>query len=102
MEDRVQKYFADPRKIKEVRPLEDHSLLLTFDNGEKRKYSMEHELTGVFEILKDKEKFYRVFINEVGNVAWDIDDDVDSSVHWENQIDLCKDMLYMESVPIPS
>ena len=63
---------------------------------------MEHELTGVFEILKDKEKFYRVFINEVGNVAWDIDDDVDSSVHWENQIDLCKDMLYMESVPIPS
>ena len=29
MEDRVQKYFADPRKIKEVRPLEDHSLLLT-------------------------------------------------------------------------
>jgi len=25
--------------------------------------------------------------------------DVDSSVHWENQIDLCKDMLYIESVP---
>lgn len=102
MEDRIKKYFLNPRKIKEVKPLENYALLLTFDNGEKRKYDMEHELTGVFKVLQNKEKFCGVFINEVGNIAWNISDSIDSSVRWENQIDLCKDMLYMESVPVCS
>lgn len=100
MDDKLKKYFANPRKIKEVKPLENYILLLTFDNGEKRKYNMACELKGVFSILKNKEKFCSVFINEVGNIAWNIDENVDSSVHWENQIDLCKDMLYMESIPV--
>lgn len=46
------------------------------------------------------EKFNQVFINDVGNVAWNIDNSIDSSTHWENQIDLYKDMLYMDSVPV--
>ncbi len=100
MDDKLKKYFENPRKIREVKALENYVLLLTFDNGEKRKYNMASELKGVFGVLKNKEKFCSVFINEVGNVAWNIDEDVDSSVHWENQIDLCKDMLYMESVPV--
>ena len=37
---------------------------------------------------------------EVGNVAWDIDENIDSSIHWQNRIDLCKDMLYLESVTL--
>ncbi len=56
-------------------------------------------MTGVFSVLRDKSRFDKVFLNEVGNVAWNMDDTMDSSVCWENQIDLCKDMLYMESVP---
>ena len=60
---------------------------------------MADELTGVFSMLKNKDKFNQVFINDVGNIAWNINNDIDSSVHWENQIDLCKDMLYMDSVP---
>lgn len=60
---------------------------------------MADELTGVFSMLKNKDKFNQVFINDVGNIAWNIDDNIDSSVHWENQIDLCKDMLYMDSIP---
>ena len=59
---------------------------------------MADELTGVFSMLKNKDKFNQVFINDVGNIAWNIDDNIDSSVHWENQIDLCKDMLYMDSI----
>ncbi len=102
MENKLKEYFTNPRKIKEVKPLENYILLLTFDNGEKRKYDMRNELNGIFSVLKNKEKFYGVFINDVGNIAWNIDDDVDSSVHWENQIDLCKDMLYMESIPVSS
>lgn len=100
MDGKVKKYFENPRKIKEVKPIENYTLLLTFDNGEVKQYSMIDELNGVFTILKDKEKFNQVFINEVGNIAWNIDNNVDSSKYWENQIDLCKDMLYMESKAI--
>lgn len=100
MDGKVKKYFENPRKIKEVKPIENYTLLLTFDNGEVKQYSMIDELNGVFKILKDKEKFNQVFINEVGNIAWNIDNNVDSSKYWENQIDLCKDMLYMESKAI--
>lgn len=99
MNERVKKYFENPRKIKNVKPIENYTLLLTFDNGETKKYSMVNELTGIFSVLKNKEKFDQVFINDVGNIAWNIDDNVDSSIHWENQIDICKDMLYMDSVP---
>lgn len=99
MDERVKKYFENPRRIKSVKPIENYTLLLTFDNGEIKKYCMVNELAGVFSVLKNKDKFNQVFINDVGNIAWNIDDNIDSSVHWENQIDLCKDMLYMDSVP---
>ena len=97
MEDRIKKYFKNPRKIKNVQPIKRYVLLITFDNGEIKEYNMANELTGVFSVLKQKDKFKSVFINDVGNVAWNIDDDLDSTEHWENQIDLCKDMLYLES-----
>lgn len=97
--ERIKKYFENPRRIKSVKPIENYTLLLTFDNGEIKKHCMADELTGVFSVLKNKDKFNQVFINDVGNIAWNIDDNIDSSVHWENQIDLCKDMLYMDSVP---
>lgn len=100
MDDRIKNYFEDPRKIEEVKPLENYVLLLTFDNGEVKKYDMVNELTGIFKTLENKEKFNQVFINDVGNIAWNIDNNLDSSQHWENQIDLCKDMLYLESVAI--
>lgn len=100
MEKKIKEYFENPRKIKNVQPLENYILLLYFDNGEVKKYEMINELTGVFSVLKDINKFNDVFINEVGNVAWNIDNNIDSSIHWNNQIDLCKDMLYMESKPI--
>lgn len=56
-------------------------------------------LYDVFSLLKDVKKFQSVFIDEVGNVAWNIDENTDNSIHWKNRIDLCKDMLYLESVP---
>lgn len=100
MDEQIKKYFENPRKIKRVKPVEDYTLLITFDNGETKKYNMINELTGVFSVLKNKEKFNQVFVNDVGNVAWNIDSNVDSSIHWDNEIDLCKDMLYMDSVPV--
>ncbi|MBR2408255.1 MAG: DUF2442 domain-containing protein [Lachnospiraceae bacterium] len=98
LEPRVKEYFSNPRKIVAVAPLENYRLRLTFDNGEIKCYSMSDKLQGVFSILQNQEKFQKVFLDEFGNVAWDIDDAVDSSVHWNNRIDLCKDALYMDSV----
>ena len=99
LDDKTKKYFENPRKLIKVEADDVFCLHLTFDNGEVRIYNMENELNGVFSILKDKEKFQRVFIDEFGNVAWNIDDSVDSKEHWENRIDICKDALYMDSVP---
>ena len=100
MDKRIKEYFENPRTIIDVKPIENYTLFITFDNGEVKKYEMINELYGVFEVLKDVKKFESVFIDEVGNVAWDIDENIDRSIHWENRIDLCKDMLYLESVPL--
>lgn len=100
MNEKIRKYFENPRTIKNVRPTAEYALILTFDNGEIKKYDMSDELTGVFSVLKNKEKFNEVFINDVGNVAWNINNNIDSTVCWNNQIDLCKDELYMDSVNI--
>ena len=101
MPSEVKRYFENGRKeIIKVIPNEDYSLTIYFDNNEVRIYDMSESLFGVFEVLKDKEKFKEVFIDEYGNIAWDIDKDIDSNIYWNNRIDLCKDAVYMESVPI--
>lgn len=40
---------------------------VTFDNDEVRIYDMSDNLYGVFETLKDKNTFNKVFIDEFGN-----------------------------------
>ena len=97
----VKEYFASgPKRIKKVTANEDYTLTIYFDNDEIRLYDMNGMLYGVFEVLKDKGKFKEVFIDEFGNIAWDIDKDVDSNIHWNNRIDLCSDSVYLESKPV--
>ena len=98
LEPRVREYFNNPRRIVAVEPLADYILRLTFDNGEIKCYNMQDKLQGVFSVLQNQTKFQKVFLDEFGNVAWDIDETVDSSVHWNNRIDLCKDALYLDSI----
>ncbi len=101
MPNNVREYFESGSKtIKNVMANEDYTLTIQFNNDEIRLYDMSCMLYGVLEILKDKDKFKEVFIDEFGNIAWDIDKDIDSSIHWNNRIDLCKDSLYLESKPL--
>lgn len=100
LDEKVKKYFENSRKLEKVEADDNFNLYLTFDNGEVRIYRMENELEGVFAVLKDEKKFQSVFIDEFGNAAWDIDGSVDSLTHWGNRIDICKDALYMDSVPV--
>ena len=100
MPDNVREYFeSGPRTIKKVIANEDYTLTIYFDNEEVRVYDLSDNLYGVFEILKNKVKFKKVFIDECGNIAWDIDENIDSSIHWNNRIDLCADSVYLASNP---
>jgi hypothetical protein len=97
----VREYFAhERRKIVAVKARADFSLILTFDNGEKRLFDMEEVLKcSVFEPFRKFEKFKDVFLDKAGHIYWDKDPSVDSTVVWNNRVDLCSDSCYLDSVP---
>jgi len=65
--------------------MEDYTLLLTFENGERRCLDMKPYLhRGVFKELADKEMFNTVY------VSFD-------TVAWKNEIDLAPEILYEKS-----
>lgn len=73
--------------IKEVKPLEEYKLLLTFENDEVRFFDMNPYLEkGIFKELKDKTKFNSV------KVSFD-------TIEWENEADMDPEMLYEDSIP---
>lgn len=94
-------YKYEKRKLLKVIPNNDYTLDLYYDNSI-RKYDMSNELYGVFSILKNLDKFYEVFIDENGNIAWEKDKNIDSNVVWNNKIDICSDSAYLNSKEIKS
>lgn len=96
-------YFADGRKsITGVVPNNDFTLTISFDNGEKRLYDMRPLLkkNTVFEPFMNSDSFRRVYVDDTGCIAWDIDPNVDSGKVWRNKVDLCPDGCYIDSVPV--
>lgn len=72
-----------------------------FDDGEKRRLDMREDLKeGVFKKIAAMKDFKRVYLNEEHTVCWDIAPKADSRMVWNNQIDICSDTCYVESVPI--
>lgn len=92
------------KKITNVTPNQDYTLTLTFDNGEQRIYDVSPLLTdgSVFAPFRDMDNFRRVYLDENHCVSWDIDPTVDSSIAWNNKVDLCSDGCYINSVPLCS
>lgn len=73
-------------RVKEVKPLPDYKLLLTFDNSEVKVYNFSQSLgTGVFKELEDINLFNSVKAAH-GTVQW---------IHGQ---DICPDTLYLDSV----
>lgn len=96
-------YFASGRKkIVSVVPKKDFTLMLQFDNGELRSYDMKPFLSDgtVFEPLKNYKLFSRAYLDSSSCVSWDIDENINSSVVWNNKIDLCSDSCYINSTPV--
>lgn len=74
--------------VQQVKSGADYTLLLTFENGEKRCFDMKPYLeTGVFQELKELSKFNKV------RVSFD-------TIEWENEIDLDPEILYNYSIKI--
>lgn len=103
MDRRMASYFAAGRRtLTHVTPNLDYTLTLSFDNGEQRLYDMRPliEPNTVFEFLGKWQNFQRVYLNDTPTVAWDIDPTVDSSIVWNNKVDLCPDSCYVDSIPL--
>ena len=98
----VAAYFASGRrKVVSVTANNDFTLTITFDNGEVRLYDMHDELQGdVFRPLRQLDAFQRVYIDDCGSIAWDLDPNVDNEIVWNNKVDLCPDSCYIYSKPL--
>ena len=97
---RTAEYFASGRRrILSVSPCQDFTLILTFDNGETRRFDMKPviEEGTVFAFLSDLNCFMRVYLDDCGCVSWDIDPETDSSIVWNNKVDISSDTCYLDS-----
>ena len=76
-------------RVIEVRPLPDYKLALRFSDGQARVFDVEPYLgCGAFAELKKPEVFNSV------KVSFD-------TVEWCNGVDLCPEVLYEHSKPMP-
>jgi hypothetical protein len=74
--------------IEHAEPNNDHTVTLTFENGERRVFDFKpYLLTPVFAPLSDLDLFRQVKI-------------VYGSLEWPGERDLAYDSLYAESVPL--
>jgi hypothetical protein len=72
-------------RVKEVKPKDDYTLILTFTNNEVKIFDMKPYLDiGIFKELRDKSNYnsVRPFLG---------------SIQWRTGQDLCPDTLYIES-----
>ncbi len=74
-------------RVKKVEPLDDFTILITFENGEERSFDVKPYLNkGIFTELKNLNSFKSVHVAE-------------GTVRWENEADFCPDTLFEDSVP---
>ena len=87
MDDIIKGAPLGPRVTKVV-PTNNYELLLTFNNGEHRKFDA-HKLFAypMYEPLKNIGFFKLVKLDQM-------------CVYWNDEIDICPDTLYTQSVPV--
>ncbi|MCD7959526.1 MAG: DUF2442 domain-containing protein [Ruminococcus sp.] len=80
------------KTVTKVQPLDGYRLLVEFENGQQRISDLSHLLEKpVFSFLKNRTYFSAVYV-AYGTITWK---DADG-----NEVDICPDKLYMDSVPI--
>ena len=75
-------------RVKKVEAFSDFTLILTFNNGERRRFDARPYLSyPVYQPLNGVGFFLQA---KVGH----------GTVMWPNEVDFCPDTLYLESVPL--
>jgi hypothetical protein len=79
-------FMVSPDVVK-VQPQEDYTLIIWFENGEKKLFDMKPyiEKGPIFRELKEKNLFW------TARPVW-------GTVQWANEADLCPDTFYLDSV----
>ena len=73
--------------VKEVKPLDEYKLLVTFENGEVKLFDMNPYLNnGIFSELRDLSLFKSAKVNF-------------DTVEWENEADIDPETLYEDGIP---
>lgn len=81
--------MMNPRPIN-VEPLEDYELLVTFQNGERKIFDTKPILSSpLYQLLKNKSFFKLAKADGM-------------CIYWDDEIDLCPDMVYTDSRPVSS
>lgn len=76
----------NPRPMS-VTPLQDHQLLITFQNGEKRIFDVKPLLgSPLYAALKNENLFQAAQVDGM-------------CIFWNDEIDLCPDTCYLDSTP---
>ena len=74
-------------EVVDVKPNEDYTLTVTFDNGEVKIFDIKPYLDkGIFRALKNPVYFKTVTV-------------IAGTVSWNDKQDFCPDTVYLESVP---
>ena len=80
-------YFS----VKDVRALNDHTLIITFESGERKRFDMKPYLDlGVFKKLREPSVFNSAHVS-FNTVAWDGDIDFDPEALYEGGLELKDD-----------
>ena len=74
-------------RVKDVKPNPDYTLIIVFDNNERKVFDVKPYLDkGIFKELKDL-KFFNAVRPFLG------------SIEWPNGQDFCPDTLYLDGIP---
>lgn len=95
-------FLKGKRTIKTIKPNDDYSLLITFDNGEQKLFDVAPliEKCGIFTHIQQIEIFRRVYLDNFGCHAWDINPNINGKNILENKIDISADRCYIEGIPV--
>ena len=78
------------QSVKDVKPLENYELLLTFNTNEQKIYDVKPLFSlPIFKKLQSEAEFNKVYIDKVMD-----------TVAWDENTDICPDSLYNDGISI--
>ena len=88
----VKEYFnAGPHKAISVVAESPYNVVVTFDDGMRKRYDYTGKFTGVLSILNDPELFQHVYLDDSSSISWDTPN---------GHMDFSADTVYIYGQPV--